>query len=62
VAEDVAMKDEIPNVRPPEIHAECDAGEGMIRVLVPEGDLYRIKILAIGDNFLLGAIKFEVVL
>src|ERR1700676_3980221 len=62
VAENVAMKDEIANVVPAEIHAERDAGEWMFRVLVPERNLDRIQVLAVVGEYLLGAVEFEVVL
>src|ERR1700682_408023 len=62
VAENVAMKDEIANVVPAEIHAERDAGEWMVRVLVPECNLDRIQVLAVDGGCLLGAVEFEVVL
>src|SRR5260370_27899057 len=47
VAENVAMKDEIANVLPAEIEAERDAGECMVKVLVPEWNLDRIQVLAV---------------
>src|ERR1700730_9180418 len=62
VAENVAMKDEIANVAPAESQAERDAGEWMVRVLVPEWNLDRIQVLTGDGGCLLGAVDFEVVL
>src|SRR6202048_3614856 len=62
VAENVAMKDEITNVTPAEIHAQRDAGEWMVRVLVPEWNLDRVQVLAGDGGCLLGAVDFEIVL
>jgi hypothetical protein len=45
MAENVAMKHELTNVTPAEIHAERDAGEWMVRVPVPEWNLDRIQVL-----------------
>jgi hypothetical protein len=42
VTEDVAVKDEIANVRPAEVEAEPNRGVRMVRVLVPERNLDRI--------------------
>src|SRR6202140_5607150 len=56
------MKDEVANVVPAEIDAERDAGEWMVRVLVPEWNLNPIKVLAIAGGGLPGAADFEVVL
>src|SRR5258708_33697883 len=55
VAENVAMKDEIANVIPAEIEAERDAGECMVKVLVPEWNLDRIQVLAGDGGGLVGA-------
>src|SRR5258708_38528059 len=60
VAENVAMKDEIANVIPAEIEAERDAGECMVKVLVPEWNLDRIQVLA-GDGGGLGGAGVVVV-
>src|SRR5260370_34294089 len=62
VAENVAMKDEIANVLPAEIEAERDAGECMVKVLVPEWNLDRIQVLAVDGGGLGGAVEVEVVL
>src|SRR5258708_9702738 len=58
VAENVAMKDEIANVLPAEIEAERDAGECMVRVLVPEWNLDRIQVLAGDGGGPVGAVSF----
>src|SRR5260370_8759833 len=62
VGENVGMKDEIANVLPAEIEAERDAGECMVKVLVPEWNLDRIQVLAVDGGCLVGAVEFEVVL
>src|SRR5260370_38979646 len=59
VAENVAMKDEIANVIPAEIEAERDAGECMVKVLVPEWNLDRIQVLAGDGGCLVCAAAFE---
>src|SRR5258708_19192318 len=61
VAENVAMKDEIANVIPAEIEAERDAGECMVKVLVPEWNLDRIQVLAGDGGCPVRAVAFGVV-
>src|ERR1700741_1776499 len=62
VTENVAMKDEIADIRPAEGEAKLDAGVRMIGVLVPERNQDRIQILAGDGRRLLGTVDLEVVL
>src|SRR5215467_2968346 len=62
VAEDVAVIDEVSDIRTPEVHAQGYARIRMRRVTIPEGDLNHVQELAILLGHRRAAVDLEVVL